>query len=141
MLKKLLLVVAVLIASIGFAFAQVDVNTADQAALDGVKGIGPKTSKSILDERKKGGNFKDWDDFQKRVKGIGDKNSVKLSQAGLTVNGKSKPNAPAAAKDATATKADSKKEKKDSSAKTKNQKSDKGATSTSGASDTAPTKK
>lgn len=87
MLKKLLLATAVLIATMGFAFAQVDVNKADQAALDSVKGIGPKTSKAIIDERKKGGDFKDWTDFEKRVKGIGEKNAAKLSNAGLTVNG------------------------------------------------------
>ncbi|MEO8408798.1 MAG: DNA uptake protein, partial [Oxalobacteraceae bacterium] len=45
-----------------------------------------------------GGDFKDWPDFEKRVKGIGAKNSTKLSAAGLTVNGKNKQNAPAAAK-------------------------------------------
>ena len=86
MLKKLLVAVATLIASIGFAFAQVDVNKADQAALDGIKGIGPATAKKILDERSKGGAFKDWIDLEKRVKGIGAKNAIKLSQAGLTVN-------------------------------------------------------
>ena len=98
MFKKLLLGVAGLIATMSFAFAQVDVNKADQAALDGIKGIGPAVSKTILDERKKGGDFKDWSDFEKRVKGIGEKNSTKLSQAGLTVNGKAKPDAPAAVK-------------------------------------------
>jgi competence protein ComEA len=87
MLKKLLLALAVLIATMGFAFAQVDVNKADQAALDSVKGIGPKTSKTIIDERKKGGDFKDWADFEKRVKGVGEKSAAKLSDAGLTVNG------------------------------------------------------
>ena len=97
MFKKLLLAVASLIATMGFAFAQVDVNKADQAALDGVKGIGPKMSKTIIDERKKGGDFKDWADFEKRVKGVGEKNASKLSQAGLTLNGQAKPNAPAAA--------------------------------------------
>lgn len=86
MFKKLLVGLAALVASVGFAFAQVDVNKADQAALDSVKGIGPVMSKKIIDERKKGGNFKDWPDFQTRVKGIGEKNSVKFSQAGLTVN-------------------------------------------------------
>jgi competence protein ComEA len=95
MLKKLLLALAAMIVTMGFAFAQVDVNKANQAELDGVKGIGPAKSKAIIEERKKGGNFKDWADFQKRVKGVGDKNSVKLSQAGLTVNGESKPGAPA----------------------------------------------
>lgn len=101
MFKKILSSIVVFLATVGFAFAQVDVNKADQAALDGIKGIGPKTSKSILDERKKGGDFKDWADFEKRVNGIGVKSSLKLSQAGLTVNGQVKPNVPAAtAKDA-----------------------------------------
>ncbi|WP_025916782.1 helix-hairpin-helix domain-containing protein [Herminiimonas sp. CN] len=97
MFKKLLLGVISLIATMSFAFAQVDVNKADQAGLDSVKGIGPAVSKKILDERKKGGDFKDWMDLEKRVKGIGEKNSSKLSAAGLTVNGQSKPNAPAKA--------------------------------------------
>jgi len=102
MFKKLLLAFAVFIATMGFAFAQVDVNKADQSALDGVKGIGPKMSKTILDERKKGGDFKDWADFEKRVKGIGEKNSTKLSQAGLTVNGQPKAGAAPAAKESKA---------------------------------------
>jgi competence protein ComEA len=93
MLKKLLLAVAALIATMSFAFAQVEVNKADQVALDGVKGVGPKMSKTILDERKKGGDFKDWADFESRVKGVGEKNAVKLSEAGLTVNGQSLPKA------------------------------------------------
>jgi competence protein ComEA len=90
MLKKLLLSVAALVATMSFAFAQVDVNKADQAALDGLKGVGPKMSKAILDERQKGGEFKDWNDLEQRVKGIGGKSSLKLSDAGLTVNGQSK---------------------------------------------------
>jgi competence protein ComEA len=103
MIKKLLLAVAMMIATMSFAFAQVEVNKADAAALDSIKGIGPAKSKQILDERTKGGDFKDWADFQKRVKGIGDKSSAKLSQAGLQVNGKSKEGAemvkPAAGKE------------------------------------------
>ena len=90
MFKKILLAFVTLMATMSFAFAQVDVNKADQAALDSVKGIGPAKSKMIIDERSKGGEFKDWADLEKRVKGIGAKNSVKLSQAGLQVNGQSK---------------------------------------------------
>lgn len=90
MLKKLVAVIAVVMVMMGSAFAQVDVNKADQAALDGIKGIGPAKSKAILDERKKGGDFKDWTDFEERVKGIGSKNAEKLSEAGLTINGKPK---------------------------------------------------
>ncbi len=89
MIKKLMLAVAAMIATMGFAFAQVDVNKADAAALDAVKGIGPKTAKAIVDERTKGGAFKDWADFEKRVQGVGPKNAKKLSTAGLMVGGKS----------------------------------------------------
>lgn len=88
MIKKLMLAVAAMIASMGFAFAQVDVNKGDAAALDAVKGVGPSMSKAILDERSKG-EFKDWADFQKRVKGVGDKRAARLSEAGLQVAGKS----------------------------------------------------
>ena len=86
MLRKILLAICVFAMSAGLAFAQVDVNKADQAGLDGIKGIGPAMSKRILDERKKG-DFKDWTDFGTRVKGVGDKSANKLSDAGLTVNG------------------------------------------------------
>ncbi len=112
MLKKLLLAVATLVVTMGFAFAQVDVNKADQAALDGLKGVGPKMSKAILGERKKGGEFKDWNDLEQRVKGIGGKSSLKLSDAGLTVNGQSK-----------ATSAESKEDKKPKASPNKDTKS------------------
>jgi len=88
MIKKLMFAVAAMIASMGFAFAQVDVNKGDAAALDSIKGVGPSMSKAILDERSKG-EFKDWGDFQKRVKGVGEKRAMKLSEAGLQVAGKS----------------------------------------------------
>jgi competence protein ComEA len=82
----------------------VDVNKADAAALDGVRGIGPAKTKAILDERKKG-EFKDWADLEQRVKGIGGKNAAKLSAAGLVVNGKSMEGAPAMATPAKTSKA------------------------------------
>ncbi len=87
MLKKFFLLVAGVFFVAASAWAAVEINTADQAALDGVAGIGPATSKAILEERKKNGNFKDWADLEQRVRGIGEKNSVKLSAAGLIVNG------------------------------------------------------
>ena len=97
MFKKLLLAVVTLVASMGFAFADVDVNKGDQAALDGIKGIGPAKSKAIIAERSKGGDFKDWADFEKRVKGVAEKSAMKLSENGLTVNGQAKTGAPAKA--------------------------------------------
>jgi competence protein ComEA len=88
MFNKLLFAIAVFTMSIGVTFAAVDVNKATAAQLDSIKGIGPATSKAIVDERTKGGAFKDWNDFQSRVKGIGEKSSAKMSDSGLTVEGK-----------------------------------------------------
>lgn len=92
MIKKLLLLLAML-ATMAAAWAQVEVNKADEAALDSIRGLGPAKTKAILEERKKG-EFKDWADFEQRVKGIGAKNAARLSEAGLQVNGKSKDGAP-----------------------------------------------
>ncbi len=84
MFKNLLATMAMMFAF--SAFAAVDVNKATAAELDGIKGIGPGISTKILDERKKG-NFKDWNDFVERTKGVGDGNAAKFSAEGLTVNG------------------------------------------------------
>lgn len=84
MFKKFLALAVMLFAAA--AMAAVDVNSASEAELDGVSGIGPVTSKLILAERKKG-QFKSWDDFVERVKGVGEARAAKLSDAGLTVGG------------------------------------------------------
>ncbi|WP_306307116.1 ComEA family DNA-binding protein [Hydrogenophaga palleronii] len=68
------------------SIAAVDINTATEADLDSVKGIGPGTSTKILEARK-ASSFKDWGDVMQRVSGIGDKRAAKLSAEGLTVNG------------------------------------------------------
>lgn len=86
MLKKLLSLLAACCAAT--AFAAVDVNTATAEDLNSVKGIGPAMSTRIVEERKNG-DFKDWDDFKARVKGIGNKKAGKLSEQGLTVGGAS----------------------------------------------------
>jgi len=86
MLKKLMTLLLALLTSM--AFAAVDVNNADATQLDSIKGVGPAIAGKIVAERKSG-NFKDWDDFVKRVSGIGEKSAAKLSEAGLTVNGTS----------------------------------------------------
>lgn len=83
MIKKFIAALLALFAAA--AFAAVDVNKADQAALESVKGIGPAISTKILDARKTG-SFKDWPDFITRVKGVGDGNAAKFSAEGLTVN-------------------------------------------------------
>lgn len=93
MFKKVLAFFAAM--SIVAAFAAVDVNKATEAELDGIKGIGPVTTRLIVSERKKG-EFKNWDDFITRVKGVGDKSAAKFSAEGLTVGGESYKGASAA---------------------------------------------
>ena len=68
------------------ACAAVDVNQASEAELDGIRGIGPPTSRLIIAEREKS-EFRDWDDFMARVKGAGPKNAARFSADGLTVAG------------------------------------------------------
>jgi competence protein ComEA len=84
MFKKVLAFFAAM--SLVAAFAAVDVNKASEAELDGIKHIGPATSKLIISERKKS-EFKNWEDFISRVKGVGEKRAAEFSAAGLTVGG------------------------------------------------------
>jgi competence protein ComEA len=92
MFKKFLAALAAFVAL--SAFAAVDANKGTQAELESIKGIGPVISTLIINERKKG-DFKDWNDMVVRVKGVGDKNAAKFSEAGLTVNGAAFTGAPA----------------------------------------------
>lgn len=87
MLKKILAVMVMMYAVV--SFAAVDVNKATAAELDSIKGIGPAISAKILDEKKKGGNFKDWNDLVTRVNGVGEANAARFSAEGLTVGGAS----------------------------------------------------
>lgn len=71
----------------------VDANTATEAQLDSVKGLGPSSTARILQARDTG-TFKNWKDFMARVKGIKLATARKLSDAGLTVNGQPLTDAP-----------------------------------------------
>lgn len=55
----------------------VDINTADEAVLSSLPGVGSKTAIAIIDYRKQHGNFKSVDDLE-QVKGIGSKKLAKL---------------------------------------------------------------
>jgi competence protein ComEA len=59
------------------AFAAVNLNTATQAELEAVKGIGPAKAKAILAYREQNGSFKSLDDLAK-VKGFGKASASKL---------------------------------------------------------------
>ncbi|WP_027795333.1 ComEA family DNA-binding protein [Paraburkholderia acidipaludis] len=84
MFRKLL-AAALFVAAVGHAFAAVDVNTANEDALRGIKGIGPARAKAILDERGAHGPFKDASDLGKRVKGMGGHTVERLQAEGLSI--------------------------------------------------------
>jgi len=86
MLKLLITALAALASTVCLA-ASVDINQATEAELDSIKGVGPGMSGKILEERGKG-SFKDWRDLIHRVKGIGAHTAAKMSDQGVTLDGK-----------------------------------------------------
>lgn len=62
-----------------------DVNTATETQLEGIRGIGPKTASLIVKERQQRGQFSSFEDFAGRVRGIGPKRAERLAAQGLTV--------------------------------------------------------
>ncbi|MCA8020578.1 ComEA family DNA-binding protein [Burkholderia metallica] len=95
------LAAAAMLGTIASAWAAVDVNTANEDALVGIKGIGPARAKAILDERGAHGPFRNAEDLAARVKGMGGHTVERLQQEGLTVGAAGAGGAqPAAAKPA-----------------------------------------
>jgi competence protein ComEA len=88
-MKKLLLVLAMWLAMVGAALAQININTATKEQLDGLKGIGPTKAQAIIDYRTKNGPFKTVDDLEK-VTGIGPA-TMKDIRSQITVAGGAAP--------------------------------------------------
>ncbi|WP_374480623.1 ComEA family DNA-binding protein [Zoogloea sp.] len=84
-MKHILSFLGLSLAGIQIALAAVNINTATQSDLDGVKGIGPSKAQAIIDYRTKNGPFKSLDEL-KNVKGFGDKSIAKL-KGDLSVGG------------------------------------------------------
>ena len=61
----------------GPATPLVNLNTATQAQLESLPGLGPKVAERILEYRQKNGSFKKVEDLM-NVKGIGEKSFLKL---------------------------------------------------------------
>lgn len=68
------------------AHAGIEINQAQEADLDGIRGIGPGTSARILQARREA-PFADWPDLIRRVRGIGPASASRLSAEGVTVGG------------------------------------------------------
>lgn len=63
-----------------------DINQANEAELDSIKGMGPSLSAKVLTARSHG-PFKDWADLMQRVSGIRQNKAQQFSEQGLTING------------------------------------------------------
>lgn len=79
--------------SLSSAMAATEVNLANQAELEQLKGIGPQLCSRILEERAQHGHFSSWDDFMRRMKGVGPATARRLSEGGLLVAGQVLPGA------------------------------------------------
>ena len=86
MLKKLLITLLASFALMTAAFAAVDLNTANQAQLESLTGIGPAKAKDIIDFRTKNGPFKSTEDIMK-VPGIKEGTYAKI-KGEISVGGK-----------------------------------------------------
>ncbi|WP_298394749.1 helix-hairpin-helix domain-containing protein [uncultured Azonexus sp.] len=76
-MKRITTLLFGMLAGIGMAMAAVNINTATEAELDAVKGIGPGKARAIVEHRDKNGPFKSVDDLT-NVKGFGKKSIDKL---------------------------------------------------------------
>lgn len=76
-MKKLLYALFAWLVAIQCAFAAININSASEAELEKLSGIGPVKAKAIVEERKKNGPFNSIEEI-KRVKGIGDATLNKL---------------------------------------------------------------
>jgi competence protein ComEA len=63
-----------------------DINQANEAELDSIKGMGPSLSAKVLKARALD-PFKDWTDLMQRVSGIRQNKAQQFSEQGLTING------------------------------------------------------
>lgn len=86
-MKKTFLFFIVLFIFISSAYAAVNINTATQAELETLQGIGPVKAKAIVDYRKKNGPFKSPGELEK-VNGIGPA-TMKQLRKDITVGGTS----------------------------------------------------
>jgi competence protein ComEA len=83
---KKLLAGALLLLSTSFVFAAVNLNTATQAQLEAINGIGPKKAQAIIEYRTKNGGFKKVDDLQ-NVSGIGHGKTFEKLKGEFSVSG------------------------------------------------------
>jgi competence protein ComEA len=68
------------------AASALEINQANEAELDSLKGMGPALSRHVLKARAEG-EFQNWADVLQRVSGMGRGKAKQFSAQGLTVKG------------------------------------------------------
>jgi len=81
--RKSALVLLIGLAGFGHLYA-LDLNLANEAELDSLRGIGPATTAQIMAARQHH-VFVSWSDFMTRVRGIGPATAQSLSDQGATI--------------------------------------------------------
>ena len=83
MFQKLFRSLSILLMFFSMQLFAVEVNVAQQAELELLKGIGPATARAIVTERDANGPFSSPEELAKRVRGIGPKSAQGLVENGL----------------------------------------------------------
>ncbi|WP_310625151.1 helix-hairpin-helix domain-containing protein [Limnohabitans sp.] len=78
--------VGVALLCVSHAVHALEINQANEAELDSIKGMGPSLSAKVLQARVQG-PFTSWRDLMQRVAGIRHNKARQFSEQGLTVNG------------------------------------------------------
>ncbi len=95
-MKRARLLVMPLLLAVASIAAALEVNTASQAELESLKGVGTVLSAKLIKARSVQA-FTDWSDLMKRVPGVRAATAARLSAGGLTVAGAPYADAAAAA--------------------------------------------
>jgi competence protein ComEA len=85
-MKKIIITFVTFLGLSFSAFAAVNINTASEAELETLSGIGPAKAKAIVEYRKKQGGFKSIDELE-NVEGIGSK-TLNTLRKDLSLTGK-----------------------------------------------------
>ena len=85
-MNKIMMQIAFALSALVAAAAHAtDLNHASAFQLEAISGIGEKMAADIVAELNANGAFQSWDEFKKRVKGVGERNLKTMQKDGLEI--------------------------------------------------------